>query len=148
MSSAGTLVNDIGGQYVFEAGARRRGIRLARAFRVGRLRYRFVLDVPVYEEERAVRLEFSDMPHPSVYIDGPPCLRHRWKGDSLCMWDPSASPSERWVLADGFPDLADHIRLHAYCEAKCRDGYPWQKPAMAGDHPRKRHCPSCRGRGK
>jgi hypothetical protein len=86
--------------------------------------------------------------NPGVHVGGPPCLRHRWSDGSLCMWDPQGPPSERWQIADGLSELAEHVRIHIHCEGQCRAGNPWPKEEMAGEHPRKRDCPACRGRGR
>ena len=150
MSSTAGLLTDIAGQYALERSARNGGIAMTRELATdGRLCYRLTVDVPDYEEERSVSIEFapSHRNPPAVFVDGSVCLRHRWSDVSLCMWDPDGPESERWFLADGIPELVQHIRIHAYCEAKCRDGEPWPKLEMPGQHPRKRECPSCRGRG-
>jgi hypothetical protein len=108
-----------------------------------------VVGVPATEEERMLRVDFkAGANHPAIFAEGPRCLRHRWRDDSLCMWDPTAPALERWVCGDGLPSLEAHIRLHLYCESECRAGRPWPKTEMVGEHPRKRHCPTCRGRGR
>lgn len=146
---AGDLVYDIAGQFLLEAGARHDGMAIEREFANGVLSYRFAIGVPASSQERSLRAEFvAGAANPAVFADGPRCLRHRWSNDSLCMWDPDAPASERWVCGDGLPALATHARLHLHCEAECRVGRPWPKAEMAGDHPRKRQCPSCRGKGR
>lgn len=146
---AGDLVRDIAGQFLLEAEARHHGMTVEREFANGTLSYRFAVGVPASSEERLLRAEFvAGAANPAVFADGPRCLRHRWSNDSLCMWDPVASASERWVCGDGLPALATHARLHLHCEAECRAGRPWPKAEMAGEHPRKPQCPSCRGRGR
>ncbi|MGA8746448.1 MAG: hypothetical protein WB507_11365 [Solirubrobacterales bacterium] len=147
--SAGEVVYDIAGQFLLEADARREGIVLGREFGDGVLSYRFAVGLPATSQERQLHVDFSPgRPTVTVYADGHRCLRHRWPDGSLCMWDPEAAEVERWVLGDGLPALATHARLHLYCEAECRAGKPWPKAEMAGEHPRKRHCPSCRGHGQ
>jgi hypothetical protein len=146
---AGRLVGDVAGQLLLEADARKQGMRLEREFVRGVLRYRFRVGVTGRNEERQVRVDFaSARANPAVHVDGPPCLRHRWEDDSLCMWDPKGPASERWLIGDGLPSLAEHVRIHVHCEAQCRAGNPWPKEEMAGEHPRKRDCPTCRGRGR
>jgi hypothetical protein len=146
---AGRLAGDVAGQILIEADARRRGMKIEREFIDGVLRYRFWVGVAGGTEERQVRVDFAPTrANPGVHVDGPPCLRHRWEDDSLCMWDPQGPPSERWLIADGLPGLAEHVRIHVHCEAQCRAGNPWPKDEMAGQHPRKRDCPTCRGRGR
>lgn len=147
--SAGDIVGDIAGQYLLEAHARRDGLPVRGEFTGSLLTYRFAVGLPASSEERELRVEFSPKRrHPRVFANGPRCLRHRWGDDSLCMWDPEAVPAERWVLADGLGELAGHAALHLSCESQCRAGLPWPKAEMPGAHPRKRHCPSCRGKGK
>jgi hypothetical protein len=145
---AGDLAHDIAGQFLLEADARCEGMAVERRFANGVLSYHFAIGVPASNEERLLRVEFTPgADSPTVFADGPRCLRHRWSNDSLCMWDPDASVGERWVCGDGLPALATHARLHFHCEAECRSGCPWPKAEMAGEHPRKRQCPSCCGRG-
>jgi hypothetical protein len=146
---AGHLVGDLAGQVVFEGQARRSGMTLEREWKGKKLCYRFEVGVPGRNEARRVRVEFlPGKRDPSVFADGPYCLRHRWGDDSLCMWTPSDGIQNRWVLADGLPQLVEHIGIHAYCEAECRDGKPWPKEEGPGEHPRKRDCPTCWGRGR
>lgn len=146
---AGDLVREIASQFLLEADARQGGMMLERQFASGVLSYRFTVGVPASNEERSLRVEFvAGATNPAVFADGPRCLRHRWSNDSLCMWDPDAPAGERWVCGDGLPALATHARLHLHCEAECRSGRPWPKAEMAGEHPRKPQCPSCRGRGR
>ncbi|MEX0972365.1 MAG: hypothetical protein WDZ46_03805 [Solirubrobacterales bacterium] len=146
---AGDFVHDIAGQFLLEADARHDGMAIEREFANGALSYRFAVGVPASSKERLLRAEFiPGIANPAVFVDGPCCLRHRWANDSLCMWDPNALASERWVCGDGLPALAAHVRLHLHCEAECRAGRPWPKVEMSGEHPRKPRCPSCRGRGR
>lgn len=116
-----------------------------------RLRYRFAIDVPVYDDQREVISTFAPTPSPPepiVTIDGPVCLRHRWSNWSLCMWWKTDPRERRWVFGDGLLALVAHIEAHAWCERECRAGKPWPKPEAPGEHPRPRHCPSCWGRGR
>jgi hypothetical protein len=146
---AGDLVTDVAGQFLLEADARRDGIAFEREFTDGVLVYRFAVGVPASTEERSVSVGFHPVQaQPAVHADGPPCLRHRWSDDSLCMWDPDWPRSERWVTGDGLAGLAAHIQVHLFCESQCRAGELWPKAEMAGMHPRKRSCPSCGGRGR
>jgi hypothetical protein len=146
---AGQLTNDVAGQFLLEADARKRGMKIEREFLDGAVHYRFRVGVPGQAEERKVKVGFPpDRANPVVHADGPPCLRHRWGDDSLCMWDPNAPAAERWLVRDGIPSLAEHVGIHLFCEAECRAGRPWPKTEMAGDHPRKSKCPTCRGQGR
>jgi hypothetical protein len=148
-AQAGALVDDISGQYLLEAEARSKGLVLTSEFTGGSLTYHLPVGVPGSNEERHLQVVFArNQNQPSVYADGPRCLRHRWSNDSLCMWDPWAAEMERWVVADGLGDLRDLAAEHLYCEAECRGGQAWPRPEMPGVHPRKRACPSCRGRGR
>lgn len=143
---------DIAGRILWEGAARRAGMGL-QAELVGqpvRPQYRFAVDTPVYDDQRLVTVTpRSPRSHedPVVFIDGQPCLRHRWPDGSLCMWLDSDPPEMRWVAADGFLALVGHIEQHAWCEAVCRTGQPWPKPESPGSHPRKADCASCLGRG-
>lgn len=146
---AGRLAKDVAGQFLLEAHARREGMTFVREFENGVLRYRFRAPVTGRLEERSVRVDFkSTRTNPAVHVDGPPCLRHRWDDDSLCMWDPGGPAGERWLVGNGLPELLAHITVHVHCEAQCRGGDPWPKTEMVGEHPRKRNCPTCRGRGR
>lgn len=144
--------DDIPSRLVFESEARRAGIafRTEELERPRRLRYLFGIDVPVHDDRRDVIADFDatsrpDEPH--VFIDGPICLRHRYLNHALCMWLRDDPPDARWEPRDGLAALTGHIEQHAYCEAECRSGRPWPKPEAPGQHPRKRNCPTCRGRG-
>jgi hypothetical protein len=146
---AGQLAEDVAGQILFEGAAHRSGMTFTRELSGRRLNYRFEVGVPGSGELRQIRAQFSPgVQDPSVYADGPPCLRHRWNDDSLCMWTPSDEVDRRWVLRDGLLKLEQHIEIHTYCEAECRAGNPWPKDEGPGEHPRKRKCPSCHGRGR
>jgi len=137
----------------FERGIRRGGIYFVDEYLRDprRLRYRFDIEVPVYDDRRRVAVEFplpNGPANPIVHLDGPPCLRQRWDQDgSLCMWLESDPPTAKWVPGDGLLKLVAHIEEHAFCEQECRLGKPWPKEESPGEHPRKRKCPSCRGQG-
>jgi len=134
---------------MFEAAARRSGMTIERTLDEASIAYRFAIDVPVHDEKRIARARFEDGrgADPRIHVDGPRCLRHRFRNDSLCMWFGPDAESERWVVGDGLLELVGHIEVHAYCEAECRAGWRWPKAEAPGDHPRPRHCPTCRGRG-
>jgi hypothetical protein len=140
------FADDIGARLRFERDARRAGIPIKWEI-VGSpalVRYRFPIEVPVYDERREVSALIA-RGRPIVYIDGPRCLRHRFLNDSICMWLEEDPPEKRWMLEDGLIGLVGHAREHAYCEAECRAGRPWPKEEAPGSHPRKRNCPSCQG---
>jgi hypothetical protein len=146
---AGQLTNDVAGQFLLEADARKRGMRIEREFCDGVVNYQFRVGIPGQADERSVKVGFPPgRANPVVHVDGPSCLRHRWEDDSLCMWDPNGPGDERWLVQDGMPSMAEHIGIHLFCEAECRAGNPWPKPEMAGEHPRKSKCPTCRGHGR
>jgi hypothetical protein len=147
------LTYDVAGGMLWEHEARqeRIGLEIELVGSPPRPRYRFVVDTPGHDDERLVTVSLpraDSHENPIVHIDGPKCLRHRWQDRSLCMWDPLGPPSERWMAGDGFRHLVGHIRFHAFCEAECRLGEAWPKEEMPGQHPRPRHCPSCRGKGR
>jgi hypothetical protein len=140
--------DDVVERLKFEPKARRQGRSFEFRFvgRPKRALYRFPIDTPVHDEQRLVTVTFHSVRSPStpiVNIDGPVCLRHRWKDGSLCMWFDQDPDAERWVVRDGLAGLMDHATEHAYCEAECRAGRPWPKPESPGEHPRKPDCPSC-----
>ncbi len=144
--------DDIATRLVFESEARRASIafQAEELDRPGRLRYRFAIDVPVYDDRREAIAEFDatarpDDPH--VFIDGPICQRHRYLNNALCMWLRTDPPEARWEPRDGLAALTGHVEQHAYCEAECRAGRAWPKPEAPGRHPRKPGCPACGGRG-
>lgn len=142
-----------GARLRFERGAQSEGVRFTTAYLRSprRLRYSASFAVPVYDVERCATVDFqdgSDPGEPLVRLDGPPCMRHRYDHDgSLCMWVVSDDPESRWQFDDGLEALIGYIREHAFCEEQCRLGLSWPKAESAGVHPRKRSCPSCRGRG-
>lgn len=129
-----------------EARRQRRPFESRIAGRPRRARYQFPIDVPAYDDRRIVTVTFKSVrspAFPTVHIDGPVCLRHRWEDGSLCMWHDTDPPEGRWTLEDGLAGLMNHAAEHAWCEAECRAGRPWPKPESPGEHPRKPDCPSC-----
>jgi hypothetical protein len=111
-----------------------------------RLSYRVEIDVPVYDEPRALTITMPPWAvpgvRPLVTIDGPICLRHRFADDGLCMWWFKDTDEERWVPSDGLYALVGHAIDHAYCEARCRRGHPWPKTEAPRGH--REGCPTCR----
>lgn len=93
--------DDLPSLYAFERDARRElgALRRSDATRPRRLVYELALDVPAYDERRAVRIEFRAGPAvlPSVFVDGPDDSPHRYGDGSLCMYHPSDPPERRWT---------------------------------------------------
>lgn len=153
MVASQPLFYDIAGGILWERDAGRGGlsieVELVRA--PTRPRYRFVVDTPVYDDERRVTVtprSSESHENPVVFVNGPECLRHRWPDGSLCMWLEADPPELRWVTSDGFLRLVGHIKHHLWCEAECRAGEKWPKLESPGSHPRAAQCASCRGRGR
>lgn len=66
---------------------------------------------------------------PTVLIDGPICLRHRYPDTGgLCLWWHEDELERCWVPADGLLALVNLTVTHAYCEERCRRGQPWPRP--------------------
>jgi hypothetical protein len=143
-----TWNDDLRRRLRFEREARERGLVFEHAFRgrPRRLIYEVPIAVPVYDERRRLRITLPPVAHsharPQVLIDGPPCLRHRFDDDSLCMWWSRDSEDERWVPDDGLFALVVHATDHAYCEAECMNGRPWPKSEAPRRH--REGCPTCR----
>jgi hypothetical protein len=118
--------------------------------RAGRITYRTKLPAPPDDRAWPVRIELSTRRHPwrpSVHVDGPVCLRHRFRDRTLCMWFEAHPNSRKWVLSDGITQLLRRIQLHLFQEATCRAGEPWPGEEAPGEHPRATNCPSCHGKG-
>jgi hypothetical protein len=133
-------------QIIFERDARLAGMTFERKIRINPagLTYRFAIDVPVQDDRRLVTAVFGMSRFaPTVRVDGPVCLRHRWGDNSLCMWFDEDNSDHRWVPDDGLLALAVHVEQHTYCEAECRAGHPWPKEESPGRHPRPTDCPCC-----
>jgi hypothetical protein len=146
-------VDDVAARYRFERGVKRRGypLRSGYAQHPRRINYELEIDVPVFDDRRRVQIGFMSTASPAkpvVHVDGPPCQRHRWDDESLCMWLAGDPALVRWVPADGLLALISHIEEHTWCEGECRAGRSWPKAESPGEHPRKRSCPSCRGQGR
>jgi hypothetical protein len=129
---------------IFERAARREyaGLQRQDARRPRRLSYELCVDVPGYDEERHVRIEFPAAPDawPRVIVDGHEDSPHRYSDGSLCLFYPGDAPEQRWVLADGLAALIDTIRVHLFQEEDARCGHGWsgeQAPHAAPQpHPR------------
>ena len=115
--------------YGFERDARRElgALRRWDATRPRRLVYELTLDVPAYDEQRAVRIEFpaTGAVVPSVFVDGPDASPHRYEDGSLCMYHPADPPERRWTPNEGLAALIDCIRTHLFQEAEARAGHGW-----------------------
>lgn len=133
----------------FEEDGRRSSVPFRRLAYGVNLTYLLGVDIPGSLIERTVTVEFAGQKFddPTILVDGPECLRHRFLGGSLCVWWRYDAPDRRWKLGDGFDALLTLIRLHLYSEAKCRQGEPWPQVEAPGFHPRKWQCASCRGNG-
>lgn len=119
--SRATFNEDLVRRLRFEREARQHGLAF-RARYLGsprRLTYDVKIDVPVYDEQRNLRITLkpSVLARPIVTIDGPICLRHRFAEHSLCMWWAEDPEENRWTTDDGLLALVGHATDHAYCEA-------------------------------
>jgi hypothetical protein len=140
-----TWGDDIAQRLRFEREARQRGLRFT-AKHVGhprRLTYRLMIHTPVYDTPRKVTITLppATAAQPSVRIDGPVCMRHRFGDSSLCMWWAKDPREQRWGVEDGLYALVEQAKEHAYCEARCRNGEDWPKPEAPGAH--RERCPTC-----
>lgn len=132
--------DDLASLYAFEREARRElgALRRSDASPPRRLVYELVLDVPVYDERREVRIEFpaSHAVLPSVFVDGPDDSPHRYEDGSLCMYHPDDPPERRWVPNDGLAALIDCTRAHLFQEAEARAGRGWPGDEAPHERPR------------
>lgn len=144
------LLDDVIGQIQFEAGARKAGIDFKRSVAGPTVLYEFEVDIEGTTDTVGVIVEFGpdNSDYPAIRVDGRECLRHRWADGTVCVWDPRDPVERRWVLADGFEELRNQIRLHVFSEEECRRGHQWPKPESDGLHPRKAACSTCRGEGE
>lgn len=116
----------------------------------GRITYRMRVPVPAIAQRVAVRIVLHTRSRPwrpRVYAVVPPCRRHRFGDDGLCMWFEADPNSRRWLMSDGIDALVHHTRRHLYQEACCRAGEDWPGEQAPGDHARPRDCPTCGGEG-
>lgn len=116
----------------------------------GRITYRMRIPVPTIAQPIAVRIDLNTRSRPwrpRVYAAAPPCKRHRFADDGLCMWFEGDPNSRRWLMSDGIEALVHHMRRHLYQEACCRVGADWPGEQATGNHPRPRSCPTCGGEG-
>jgi hypothetical protein len=123
--------------YLFERDARRElgGLQRRWIANPRRLVYELVLDVPTYDEQRTVSIEFpaSAAVVPRVLVDGPDDSPHRNADRSLCMYHPADQPTQRWIASDGLGALLDCIRVRLFQEADARAGHGW--PGDEAPHP-------------
>jgi hypothetical protein len=130
--------DDLASLYTFERDARRElgALHRSDARRPRRLVYELVVDVPVHDDRRRVRIEFpaAGAVVPSVFVDGPDDSPHRYADGSLCMYHPGDPPERRWMPNDGLAALVDCIRTHLFqeAEARARRGWPGDE---ASHHP-------------
>lgn len=120
--------DDLASLYAFERDARRElgGLRRREARDPRRLVYELDVDVPFYDEQRCVRIQFpAAIGDPSVFVDGPDDSPHRYEDGSLCMYHPADPPRRRWIATDGLAALIDCIRTHLFQEAEARRGRGW-----------------------
>lgn len=129
----------------FEREARQRGYAVVPEFTRAprRVSYRVPIDVPEFDDRRELRIVLPADPRrpPQVFVNGPPCHRHRYPDESLCMWWPDDGAEHRWVTDDGLYALIELAVEHVYCETLCRHGESWPKPEAPTRHPES--CPSC-----
>jgi hypothetical protein len=144
-----TFNDDLPRRIRFEREARRTGLKFEGGYRgrPRRLTYRVPILVPVYDDRRtlSITMPSSAVPGviPTVLVDGPVCLRHRFpKSGGLCMWWHKDTVEKIWVPEDGLLALVGHAIDHAYCEARCQRGHPWPKPEAPTRH--RDGCPTCR----
>jgi len=138
--------DDIPTVIIFEREARREhaGLQRHSAGRSGHLTYELRVDVPGYDEQRQVRIEFPATPEtrPRILVDGSEDSPHRYSDGSLCLFYPGDPPEQRWMLADGLAALIDTIRVHLFQEEDARRGHGWsgeQAPhAAASPRPHQR----------
>lgn len=135
--------DDLASVYLFERDARRElgGLERRQTDNPRRLVYEFVLNVPVYDEQRSVAIEFAASPAvlPAVFVDGPDDSPHRNWDRSLCMYHPDDPPERRWTAAEGLGALIDCVRVHLFQEAELRAGHGW--PGDQAPHPVLRRTP-------
>jgi hypothetical protein len=121
--------DDLASLYAFERDARRErgGLQRREADGPRRLVYELLVDVPVYDQQRNVRIEFpaTSPALPGVFVDGPDDSPHRYADGSLCMYHPADPPSRRWTPTEGLAGLIDCIRAHLFQEAEARAGHGW-----------------------
>ena len=91
----------------------------------------FTVDVPHYESRRVeVRFLRAAPMGVRVYVDGPKESRHRYRGGSLCMWEPDDPAENQWVFYDGLVALVGHIIVHLFKEAWWRETGEWLGPEV------------------
>jgi hypothetical protein len=97
------------------------------------------VEVPHYGV-RTVEIVFRprNPEHARVRVDGPSGSPHRYRDNSLCMWDPRDPPSQRWVFDDGLVALIGYVIAHLFREAWWRETGKWLGPEAPHDDGRKR----------
>lgn len=142
-----TFNDDVRRRLQFEREARTQGLVFTGRYQGAprRLVYKTTIEVPVYDDERHVTIAMPPTATagvvPTVVIDGPVCLRHRFSGGGLCLWWGKDENERRWVPTDGLLALVNLTVDHAYCEERCRRGHPWPRPEAPTEH--RGRCPSC-----
>jgi len=121
--------DDIPTVIIFERAARREFAALKRRElrTLRRLIYELPVEIPGYDQERQVRIEFPAAPTawPHIIVDGPSDSPHRYGDGSLCMFYPGDPIDRRWTLSDGLAALIDTIAVHLFQEEDARPGHGW-----------------------
>jgi len=86
----------------------------------------FTVEVPHYGR-RKVEVHFPKIAPrwARVFVDGRKDSPHRYRGGSLCMWEPEDPPQQRWVFEDGLAALVAHITIHLFKEGWWRETGEW-----------------------
>lgn len=143
--------DDIATVIIFESAARRefaafKGRKLGTS---RQLIYELPVEIPGYDQERQVRIEFpaAQTAWPRITVDGPSDSPYRYGDGSLCMFYPGDPADRRWTLSDGLAALIDTIAVHLFQEEDARHGHGWSgeeaphapsSPAVHRSRPKRR----------
>jgi hypothetical protein len=116
-----------------------------------RCTYTLTVIVPEYDDARRIKLMFDatrSRSAPHILSDGPTESPHRYADNermTLCVWEPTDPPEQRWLWDDGLLVLLALIRLHLFKESWWRDTGEWpgpqaRRPALTPRSRHPRHC--------
>jgi hypothetical protein len=94
--------------------------------------YTVEIEVPEYEP-RKVEIVFHnglEIGAPRIRADGPSDSPHRYRDNTLCVWEPKDPVEQRWVPRDGLLGLLNLIRDHLFREAWWRQTGEWLGPEL------------------
>ncbi len=93
----------------------------------GEIVYRVTVHVADYGPQ-SVRVHFPNLTKillPSVFLDQDLASPHRYRGGSLCIWDPDDVAERKWHPGEGLKVLLEMVAVHLFKEGWWRETGEW-----------------------